>query len=54
MIRKDHNLHPLNTEFDLYSVGKDGSSSAPLTAANSLDDIVWARDGSFVGRAKDF
>ena len=54
LIRKDHNLHPLNTEFDLYSMGPDGSSNAPLTAAASRDDVVWARDGSFVGKAKDF
>ena len=32
MIRKDHNLHPLNSEFDLYSFGKDGESQSPLTA----------------------
>lgn len=53
-IRKDHNLHPLNTEFDLYSEGPDGLSSAPLTAAASRDDVIWARDGSFVGKGKDF
>jgi general secretion pathway protein G len=54
MIRKDHNLHPLNTEFDLYSNGPDGESNAPLTSAKSRDDIIWARDGSFVGKAEDF
>jgi general secretion pathway protein G len=53
-IRKDHNLHPLNTEYDLYSMGPDGKSNAPLTASASRDDILWARDGSFVGRATDF
>jgi general secretion pathway protein G len=53
-IRKDHNLHPLNTEFDLYSLGKDGDSKAPLTAKASRDDIIWARDGDFVGLAEDF
>jgi general secretion pathway protein G len=53
-IRKDHNLHPLNTEFDLYSMGPDGASNAPLTAKASRDDVIWARDGSFVGKAKDF
>jgi general secretion pathway protein G len=26
-IRKDHNLHPLNSEFDLYSMGADGQSA---------------------------
>jgi general secretion pathway protein G len=53
-IRKDHNLHPLNTEFDLYSMGPDGDSNAPLTSSKSRDDIIWARDGSFVGKAEDF
>jgi general secretion pathway protein G len=53
-IRKDHNLHPLNSEFDLYSLGKDGRSVAPLTAKASRDDIIWARDGGFVGLAADY
>jgi general secretion pathway protein G len=53
-IRKDHNLHPLNSEFDLYSIGPDGSSSPPLTARASQDDIIWARDGAFVGPAEDY
>lgn len=53
-IRKDHNLHPLNSEFDLYSVGKDGSSAAALTARASQDDVIWARDGTFVGLAADY
>ena len=53
-IRKDHNLHPLNTEFDLYSFGKDGQSKSSLTAKDSRDDVIWARDGDFVGLAEDF
>src|SRR5262245_40355186 len=53
-IRKDHNLHPLNSEFDLYSMGEDGDSKAPLTAQASRDDVIWARDGSFIGLASDF
>jgi general secretion pathway protein G len=53
-IRKDHNLHPLNTGFDLYSLGEDGQSRAPLTARASRDDIIYARDGGFVGLASDF
>jgi general secretion pathway protein G len=54
MIRKDHNLHPLNTAFDLYSLGKDGQSQSPLTAAASRDDVIYARDGGFVGLAEDY
>jgi general secretion pathway protein G len=53
-IRKDHNLHPLNSEFDLYSKGPDGDSRSPLTAQASRDDILWARDGAFVGKAEEF
>ena len=53
-IRKDHNLHPLNSEFDLYSMGADGDSKSPLTAKASRDDVIWARDGGFVGLAEDY
>jgi len=53
-IRKDHNLHPLNTAFDLYSLGKDGESQSPLTARASRDDVIFARDGGFVGLAEDY
>lgn len=52
--RKDKNLVPLNTDFDLYSKGADGDSMAPLTAQASHDDIVRANDGSFVGLASDY
>jgi len=47
--RKDRNLHPVNTDFDLYSMGKDGKSQAPFTAKVSRDDIVRANNGQFVG-----
>lgn len=53
-IRKDHNLHPLNSQFDLYSLGPDGDSRAPLTAKASRDDIVYGRDGGFIGSASEF
>jgi general secretion pathway protein G len=53
-LRKDRNLVPINTDFDLYSMGPDGSSAAPLTAQASQDDVVRANDGSFIGLAKDY
>lgn len=53
-MRKDRFLVPINTNFDLYSMGKDGSSVSPLTAKASHDDVIWANDGSFVGLASDF
>jgi general secretion pathway protein G len=52
--RKDKNLNPLNSDFDLYSVGKDGETRKPLSPKESHDDVIRARDGRFVGLAKDF
>ena len=52
--RKDRFLVPINTDFDLYSMGADGASVGPLTSAVSRDDIVRANDGGFVGLASDF
>jgi general secretion pathway protein G len=52
--RKDRFLNPLNSEFDLYSVGKDGRSSTPLTARASRDDVVRANDGGFIGLASEY
>ena len=52
--RKDKSLAPLNSDFDLYSVGRDGMSEASLSNKASRDDIVRARDGRFVGLAEDF
>lgn len=52
--RKDRSLVPINSDFDLYSMGPDGKSTAPLTALSSRDDIVRARDGAFIGVASDF
>jgi len=52
--RKDKNLNPINTDFDLYSVGRDGRSSAALTAKASRDDIIRANNGTFIGLAADY
>lgn len=52
--RKDRFLVPLNSDYDLYSMGQDGDSVAPLTAKKSQDDIVRASNGSYVGLASNF
>jgi general secretion pathway protein G len=52
--RKDKNLVPINADFDLYSMGKDGETAGPLTAAKSKDDIVRGRSGAFVGLASEY
>jgi general secretion pathway protein G len=48
-LRKDHFLVPVNTDYDLYSMGPDKDSMAPFTAKASRDDIVRANNGQFVG-----
>jgi general secretion pathway protein G len=52
--RKDRFLVPLNTDYDLYSMGEDGRSRPPLTAQASRDDIVRANNGAFVGLASEY
>jgi len=52
--RKDHALNPINRDFDLYSMGPDGQSKAQITQKSSLDDVIRANDGAFIGIAADF
>jgi general secretion pathway protein G len=52
--RRDRFLVPVNSTFDLYSVGPDGQTALPFTAAASHDDIVRANDGGFIGLASQF
>lgn len=53
-VRKDGKLNPLNTDFDLYSKGKDGQSADPLSAKESRDDVVRANNGAFIGKGEDY
>lgn len=53
-MRKDRNLVPINSDYDLYSKGEDGSSLPPLMAPVSHDDVVRAADGHFIGLAQDY
>lgn len=52
--RKDRFLVPLNSDYDLYSMGKDGGSASPLTAQQSQDDVIRAANGSYIGLASQF
>ena len=53
-VRKDRNLHPINSDYDLYSRGRDGATSQNLQHPASKDDIIRANNGRFVGRAVDY
>ncbi len=52
--RQDMFLRPINRDFDIYSMGPDGESADNLTMSASLDDIIRAYEGSFVGSVEDF
>ena len=53
-MRKDKSLVPINTQYDLYSMGADGQSKPPLTAAVSRDDVIMANDGAYIGPAANY
>ena len=53
-VRKDHHLNPLNTDFDLYSLGRDGKTQPQINNNVSLDDVVRALNGAYVGLASEF
>jgi general secretion pathway protein G len=53
-MRKDRFLVPLNSTYDLYSMGADRQSLPPITASVSQDDIIRANDGAYVGLASKY
>ncbi len=52
--RRDKNLNPLNTDFDLYSIGKNAKTKLPISQKDSLDDVIRVYDGKFINLASEF
>jgi general secretion pathway protein G len=52
--RKDRFLVPLNDDYDLYSVGRNGRTAVALSSPRSADDVVRANDGAFIGLADHY
>jgi general secretion pathway protein G len=52
--RRDRFLVPINTTYDLYTIGRDGKTSPALTAGTSQDDVIRANDGGFFGLASKY
>lgn len=50
--RRDKNANPVNSDFDLYSLGRDGATVAQFTGKVARDDIVRANNGRFYGLAE--
>jgi general secretion pathway protein G len=53
-MRTDRFGVPINTFFDLYTMGADGQSAFSLTAPQSQDDVIWANDGVYMGLASNY
>lgn len=53
-VRRDRNLRPINSDFDLYSMGKDGQTQTQLQGRTARDDIVRASNGQYFGLAEDY
>ncbi|MGJ8620004.1 MAG: hypothetical protein ACSHWN_06715 [Methylophilaceae bacterium] len=52
--RKDKNLNPLNSDFDLFSMGKNGTFKTQISNKESLDDVIRANDGKFIDLASKY
>ena len=52
--REDKHEKPINTDFDLFSMGKNGDYSKRLDNKKSADDIVRASNGEYVGLASEY
>jgi len=52
--RRDRNMNPINTYYDLWSNGPDGEFQKQVSTPKSLDDIIRARDGNFIDVAAKF
>lgn len=52
--RKDQWLIPVNTDYDLFSMGKDGVTHQKFSKEESWDDIIRCNDGTYVGMVSKF
>jgi len=52
--RKNKDMVPVNSAYDVYSMGPDGLSETPFTSIPGRDDIVMAGDGAYFGPVEDF
>lgn len=52
--RRNGALAPINSNYDLFSMGSDGDWHAFLIAVVSQDDIILANDGGYIGLAEDY
>lgn len=52
--RRDRYLFPLNTDYDLFSLGPNGRTSVSLGESLAQDDVIRANNGGFFGSASEY
>jgi general secretion pathway protein G len=52
--RRDRYMFPLNTDYDLFSLGPDGRTSVSLGESVGLDDVIRANNGGYFGLAANY
>lgn len=52
--RRDRYLFPVNTDYDLFSLGPDRRTSPSLKGPVARDDVVRANNGGYYGAAREY
>ena len=52
--RRDRYMFPLNTDYDLFSLGFDGRTAVSLGDTLGRDDVIRANNGGFFGIAAEY
>ncbi len=52
--RRDRYMFPLNTDYDLFSLGPDSSTAVSLGESVGLDDVIRANNGGYFGPASEY
>ncbi|MGK0262968.1 MAG: hypothetical protein ACI8UD_001615, partial [Planctomycetota bacterium] len=52
--RRDRYMFPLNTDYDLFSLGPDHETAASLGESVGMDDVIRANNGGFFGLASNY
>jgi general secretion pathway protein G len=52
--RRDRYMFPLNTDYDLFSLGPNGRTTVSLGESLGQDDIIRANNGGFFGPASEY
>jgi general secretion pathway protein G len=52
--RRDRYMFPLNTDYDLFSLGPDHATATSLSQSTVLDDVIRANNGGYFGPASGY